>query len=444
VELESLLGMIAPDVRIVTGCLGDYSRLSSYAVLPTFQSPRVLVPTATREAAAGLVRLRKGSWQRSLRGKLVRAVVCRALAAGVLQRFALDTVHLLEGLSTAVDVRATSHLGDHLSALLGKPVVLGAGVGRRDPHQSQVIYAMSLAGEPVAFVKIAWNELTRRLLRREAKALKRWSEAGVRDVTVPSLLHHGPWGEYEILVTAPLDVPQHVIASRSNPPGPTITLDVASVGDRGRRPLGESAYWADVGQRVDEFAPYDHPLHALLVSTIATLRANAADTVLEFGGWHGDWLPWNFCPGRDGLLVWDWEYWSDCAPLGFDVLHFYYGTAFYADGLDALAALRRSERAAVSALGALGVEPAVVPLVFTLYVVEMLLRRLEISSSGGGADDESIFPAIRSVLQSRGKGLQPGPPQARLPTRQQDGARTTPLDWTPYPKGASSAGRPQS
>ena len=47
------------------------------------------------------------------------------------------------------------------------------------------------------------------------------------------------------------------------------------------------------------------------------------DEEMEFGGWHGDWTPWNnarFDPDR--IVLWDWERSGQPAPLGFDAIHY--------------------------------------------------------------------------------------------------------------------------
>lgn len=406
-DLRWLLSMLVPGgAETEPAPTVGYRRRATYAALPNFGNSRILLPTATRPAAAGLLRLREGSWRRSQRAQLLHAAATRALGLGALQPLLLDRVEVLERPGITPQERAAAHLEDRLTELLGQPVVLGAAVGRRDPHQSQVIYALSPAGAPVGFVKVAWNPLTRRLLHQEAQALRHWSARPRRRVHAPGLLHHGPWGPFDILITAPLDIRPGVVASRSAPPDPAVTREIADAGERGQAPLAESAYWTDLTNRALELTAADDDGRLLLTDTIDRLKAVAGSVLLEFGGWHGDWLPWNFCPRNGHLMVWDWEYWSPCAPLGFDLLHFYYGTAFYADRADAVSALRRTERDGLPALAALGVDAAAARVVYALFVVETVLRRLDIKVHGGGVDDDRIFPGVATALRESTERLE--------------------------------------
>jgi hypothetical protein len=94
------------------------------------------------------------------------------------------------------------------------------------------------------------------------------------------------------------------------------------------------------------------------------------------------------------VLAWDWEYWDDCVPVGFDELHYHFGTCFFraqASLPDSYTAMRTR---AESVLSELGLEARERELVVALYLVEFLLRRLEIAAAGGGADDVRVFPDL--------------------------------------------------
>ena len=95
---------------------------------------------------------------------------------------------------------------------------------------------------------------------------------------------------------------------------------VASIGGLRREPLAASSYWRRLTGRLaaaDKRAP-----SAIRCWTRCTLSGPGGDARLVMGSWHGDWTPWNMASTRGGLLVWDWERFTEGVPLGFDALHY--------------------------------------------------------------------------------------------------------------------------
>ena len=97
-------------------------------------------------------------------------------------------------------------------------------------------------------------------------------------------------------------------------------LSVAGVGGNRRQPLATASYWRQLRDRltaVDESAERD-----ALLAHWTRWRARAGDMSLAMGSWHGDWTPWNMASTSAGLLLWDWERFTEGVPLGFDALHY--------------------------------------------------------------------------------------------------------------------------
>ena len=366
----------------------------SYLRVPPVGSPKLLLPSDMPEAGAEALRLWAAAqhrWHRRLAYRLGAA----CLNIGPLhqlwpRRWAV---------TDAVPGRGADSLTTHLATLLGQPVVVAANVGRRDPHQSQLLIALSRDGKPLAYVKVGWNELNRRLLDNEARALRRVADLRSSSMVTPSVLHSERWHNLELLLTAPIERRRQRAASRSEPPALPITLQVAATGVRERLPLRQSRYWNDLRVRLAAAAESDQQAAGVLERAVVRLDA-AGDRELGFAGWHGDWVPWNLSYDRNQLLVWDWEYWSEAAPVGFDILHFFFGTQFFRGSGNVITAWNAATVHSRTRLGWLGVDAPGLPLVHALYAMEMLLRRLDIRNHGGGGDDDRVFPQIYSLIDA--------------------------------------------
>lgn len=420
-ELAHTLSLLAPRGRFVADVAGsgDYV-VATFAVFPTLSRARLLLPVNSRGAAAGLLRLR-GAWRQSWRAHLAYELATWGLISGALQPLLRNRVRILSH-----DVRqghAAEYLPQFLGSVLGQPATIGAALRQLDPHQSQVFYALSPEGTPLAFAKVGWNDHTQSLLAAEADVLRNWDRAPSHVVEPPNLIYFGLWNGLALLVTAPLDVDLSVHSSRDDPQVGAIRA-IAESGRRSRERVGTSRYWHQTRLRVDEVSTHQSlGDQTLLASAYARLGASLFDRSLEFGAWHGDWLPWNFSPQRGRLLVWDWEYSSSMVPLGFDVLHFFYGVAFYALRTDVADAFRASRIRSRPFLSELGIPPHEADTVYALFVLETVLRRLDIRTRGGGRDDARVFPGIYRVLADAvdrvagAPGRPPGIPQGADGTR---------------------------
>ena len=446
-ELRQMLDLLFPGTD-GTVHRGDppSSHLPAHAFLglPLKGSTRLLLPCGpgTTDAATAASFRQRNEGQHGPAARAARAAAALGLRAGAVQR--LLRPPRIDVALPAGGQPGSDSLVAHLSEVLGRETVVGGTVKHRDVHQTQTLHALSPTGEVMGFVKVSWNPLTAALLRNEARALQEWTHVPGQQVRPPSVLHHGVWHGHDIVVTAPLPVPRRNTSSRSLPPGVGVTLEVANSGPRLRGPLTESAYWKRTLERIDAVRhearrgmPIDPGVDALLDDLVDHLGTRD-DVPLLWGAWHGDWLPWNFVrqPATGELLVWDWEYSTDCAPLGFDLYHFYYGMRFFARGEDAASALRQAARSAEPLLTVLGVDRRAFPLLTTLYGVEMLLRRLEICVHQGGVDDGRVFPGLPAALRHDLDESEWSPGAARRPAVHTLGVRyTSPQIPQPDPAG---------
>ena len=435
-ELQQMLDLLFPGTGGVINHSvppATHAPAHSFLGLPLHGATRLLLPCGpgTTAAATAASFRQRNEGQHKLAARAARALAAVGLRTGAVQRL-LSPPRIDVSLPTAraAGEQQQDSLIAYLSDVLGREVVVGGTVKPRDVHQTQTLHALTPRGEVIGFVKVSWNPLTSALLRNEARALQDWKHVPGQQVRPPAVLHHGVWQGHDVVVTGPLPVPGRNTSSRALPPAVGVTLEIANMGPRLRGPLTESAYWtrsleriAAVREEARRRTPLDPTVDALLDDLVEYFAAQD-DVPLLWGAWHGDWLPWNFVrqPETGELLVWDWEYSTDCVPLGFDLFHFYYGMRFFARGLDAATALRQAANSVEPLLGVLGVPREAYPLLTTLYGFEMLLRRLEISVQNGGVDDDRVFPSMPAALrhdldESEWARLRPsggtGAPQAR-------------------------------
>lgn len=402
--LHRVLSMLAPQGELLEAVgaeasLSAYLHVSSYAVLPNLSAARQLLPMESRRAAGSSFRVRFAGQRR-----LVRAVsyglLARSLTAGAARVLPLDRVEVLRRRDLPRQELAEALLSDHLSEVLGTRVLLGAAVGARDAHQTVSMHALTGDGEPVGFVKVAWNDLTRRLLRDESRTLRQLAANPPSHlVRPPHVRHHATWGQFELLVTDPLPIRRRRRSS-SGRPEVAAALEISRSGRTERVPIVESTYWQRTLHRVRTLRPHVEPrAQEALARAVFRLGTLGHQVVTDFGPWHGDWLPWNYSMQDGEVLAWDWEYASDAAPVGFDVLHFYFGTSFFRDQRDGGSALRAAEQSGVPILRSIGLDHRTARLHAGMYLLEMLLRRLDIVVHGGGADDARFFPYVYDVLE---------------------------------------------
>ncbi|MDQ4142870.1 MAG: hypothetical protein M3198_03855 [Actinomycetota bacterium] len=358
-----------------------------YTVVGWGGRPRFLVPEASRRASsASLFAYNK---LRSLGTRAARTTMGMAvqLPPGLLR---LPTL--------TADVSGDRSLGARLSDIFGREDLAAAvGIPPVGPNRKPVLQVFTLGGRPVGYVKVGWNEATRRRVRHEARALEHWRGATGRRTRLPHLVSAGRWGEHEISVTAPLPTDVTHYPSSLGPPMLTFR-DVCDLdGGLSTTTLAEIAGVTDLDSRLE------------VAATIDPERAHAATRLTEavrerFGGLqtlssiaHGDCVPWNLARHRDALYLFDWEHWSGSMPVGFDLLYWHFQVAFVvernplADALDRATALTRNRMTAV------GARDEIVPALACLLLVELYLRAAE-GVAAGAPENARFHPHIKEAL----------------------------------------------
>jgi hypothetical protein len=354
--------------------------VEGYLVLPRAANPRLLVPLGSSKAAA--VALARNHDATSRTSRLARLALGAGLRLGITQRLMPDRVEVAVdralGPAQLADVLLTEHLRDVFSRRdLEMAVILGPPRLNRKP----VLQILSTEGEVLGYVKAAWNDLTRRLVRNEAGALTHLTGSAPWTFTPPSLIHHGTWGELELLAASPLPHTSRPQEAQVFDPPMAVIAEIAAAWGVSEAPLAAHPYWAGIRERLAQrqavLAGHPDPLEPI----VAHVEARHGATELRFGAWHGDFTPWNMARLDNNVFVWDWER-SAPAPVGLDLLHFLFQSVCRFEGRNPDRAVEICRERTPRLLALLDVLPAAESALWSVYRLELLFRYDEARLAG--------------------------------------------------------------
>jgi len=398
-------------------------------LLPAQARPRLLVPVERRAAAAAV---RRYGEPQSPFTRLGTKAIWLAMAGGV------GPALFRQRLRIAVPAGSVT-IESYLREALGRDVRVSMHLGAARANRKPVLQLLTVGGETVGFAKIGVNALTSQLVRAEHDALTRLAGARLTHLTAPSVLHHGVWNGLDVLVLGALPV----WLRRRPLPAATLAAamaEVAGVAGFTREPLGTTAYWRRLVERLSparlgaDPAPLSRPSpppsparlgadsglslrspspspaerasteadRVALLSALETLFDRAGATELGFGSWHGDWTPWNMASTGAGLLVWDWERCAEGVPIGFDALHHWLESEVVPARSEAAGAARACIERAAALLAPFGVDQGEARLTAVLYLAELSARYIaDRQAEAGawlGAPGRWLIPAITGEL----------------------------------------------
>lgn len=362
------------DVRVTTGRVpAGLCAVERYVVVPNLRQARMLLPGDDRAVRAAA--LSHYNRLRQPRTRSLRAALALLARTGLDTRFATTVSICLPdrtGPQAEPDLLVTSMLAQRLGH---RRLHAAIGVNRAGPNSKPTLQLFGSDGQPVAFVKVGWNRITRGLVNAEARALHGVGDDALPGIRRPRTLLHEQWHDLTLLATVamPLDV-------RPVPHGAAPQERVHTALPQHSDLLGASAYWDGVLERwrgLRERADSSTRDLAVVDAYVAAVERRWASTSVDVGAWHGDWVSWNMARCGDQLWVWDWEHYAPLAPIGFDSAHFAFQQAFVAQQQPVARALG-SARSAV-------VEPAEQrAVVAATYPLEIYLRAAHLNAEGAG------------------------------------------------------------
>jgi Phosphotransferase enzyme family len=375
----------APGVPRFRASSPDHPGVSNLARVPGLGRPPLVVPAEQRVAAAAL---RHFSGQRARAPRLTIKLLSFLLA------FGFGGV-ALRGQIRVEAVAGADTIETYLADLLGQDFLVSMYVGPPRANRKPVLHLLSPDGDPVAFVKVGVNPLTRELVRAERATLARLEQAGLTGIGVPRVLWHEQWRGLEVLVLSPVPAWRRRRALR--PAQLTAAMNtVAGIDGLCRAPLTGHPYLRRLRERLA--CADQREEQAALLRALDVLAAQSGGTTLTFGSWHGDWSPWNMACTDRGLLVWDWERFTSGVPLGFDALHYRLQADVGPGHRDPLAAATASLQDAPRLLAPFGISAEQARITGILYLADLATRYLadrQLSAGARNGDPGTwLIPAI--------------------------------------------------
>ena len=368
--------------------------VEEYIAVPNLRRPRLLVPVAASAAC-------RSAFGRHLATSSLRS---RANSAGLMAAFgtpigeSLMRHRLYVGIDSTIDPSewSTWNLLHHLRhSLDADDVVAFIQMRRVTPNAKPTLRLFERDGTALGFAKVGWSDATRAVVRNEAAAL-----TAVQDrlalLQVPRLADSGSWQGREYAVAAPL--PAGVRAYSQEPSTtPELLLDIVHAGDLTRGPLVSSAYASRIAADLEQAAAADPEASEVLLAWLGRLKSQRVD--LDYGRWHGDFVPWNLGRTETGVVAWDWEYSEAEVPVGFDLVHWHFQRRIAAADGTLTEAVRTAD-AEAARLVVVGVDPTAGGLVTSLYLLTMFTRAVRLAAGGAGWNPK-FYPDFLKVARTR-------------------------------------------
>ena len=267
-----------------------------YVAMPNAAGVRQLIPWRWSSVAATT---RRSSDDRQL-AKRIRDTVG---VVGLLTVGALDRSRRVGIDGEALADRVAARLGDDPARAL----VL---CGPPRANQKPVIQLHDRRGRTVAFVKVAWNDLTRRLLDDERRSLDHLARRA-EGVRVPKVLATGDFGSATWMAISPVEVDRRRDAEPASID--EVARAIEATGEAWDGPAGEARFARELLAASEEL-PRTR-------GVVAPLFERDRTAMLSLAGSHGDFVPWNIQSGEPMPAVWDWERYRTACPIGYDRLH---------------------------------------------------------------------------------------------------------------------------
>ena len=390
-HLQDLAGTLWPAHTAVLGRerAAGAREVDELLVLPSRRHPRLVVPTRGRAAASVVRHSGEG---RHARARLTAAALALGLRGGLTHLWR-DRLRVSAAPGTGPTLRT------HLSAVLGRELLLGLHLGPPRANRKPVVQLVDPSGRTFAFAKVAVDDLTDALVRDEADALRRLAGAVPGPVEVPELLHAGAWLGRALLVQSALPV---WLPRREATPA-RITAVVAAIGGLDRRDgvaLTASPHWTGLRDRVARLPGSAAAAH--LRELVDRFTAAVPGARVSTGASHGDLTPWNLAVLEDRVLVWDWERFRTGVPLGTDLLHHALQGHLVARLGPPRESADRVLAGAADRLAPLGVPPRVAAVTAVAYGLDLATRYLADRQHEAGARlgdvDDWLLPALGQRL----------------------------------------------
>ena len=289
----------------------------------------------------------------------VRDVDAGATRLGVTALLALGP---LSG-SRRYGVASEGSLVEHIASQLGHRGARGIVLcGPLRANQKPVVQLFDRRGRTLAYVKVAWNDLTRRLLEDEHAALARLGAISDRGFAVPPVLASGAFASAQWLALGPVGVERRTRADDAALDA--LACAIERTGQSWHGDVDDSGY-------VDTLTAAAAGLPASQ-EALVRLAERWSGHAITLAASHGDFVPWNTLSGSPESAVWDWERYRVAAPRGFDRLHLRSQVGVHRRGVPLPDTLRQLGRELDEVLADLPPEQRHIH--FDYYIADLLCR----------------------------------------------------------------------
>lgn len=197
-------------------------------------------------------------------------------------------------------------------------IELAVSLGTPGPQRKPVIQILSGRGERLGYAKVGWNEVTSRLVEREANALETL-KTHPKGFDTPQIIFAGQWRNKLLCV-------QSAPTGRTLPASAKLNLafvqavnDLAGL-ERREQKIENSRLWKNLDRRMEQSG--DSDARQLLRQAAQSISTAMRGRMIPFHASHGDFTPWNAARLRHRLYLYDWESASFDRPAGYDLCHF--------------------------------------------------------------------------------------------------------------------------
>ena len=376
--------------------LGSANRAAvkaSWLALPDVHNPRLLVTTGSSRAAVSTLR-RQMTGQRS-RTRLARSALSLGVGTGV-PRLVPRLRIVVTGPGDAASIE------DPLKEVLGVDhVCLTLPIGPARANRKPVLQVTDPAGHVLAYAKVGFNDLTRRLVEHESATLERLSGSTFETIQPPRVLATVHWRDLTVVVMEPLEIPaRRLRGSAARDRLISVTRDIATLAAGPSLPWGEHPHRTALDEGVAQCGQVADRVHAQLAHL-------DGDVTVSDASWHGDLNSGNIALVEGPCPVWDWERFESAVPLGFDLLHHDLHHSITVEHQSALAAAQSLLLTSRTALEPLGVSAAAADITARSYLLTLAERyladRQDDAGSSLGRVHHWLLPALEGHSQRTSK-----------------------------------------
>jgi hypothetical protein len=294
--------------------------IGEFGCLSLEDGRRYFVPlSSSRVAAAALALYRP----QPLKARLLHAALRTGLRLGVAQPFLSKTTFT----APHDPIPGADHLlFDHLRRILNNPELQFAiTLGTLGPQRKPVLLAMTPDGVSIAFVKVAWSEVTGRLVASENRALEFLSAQQLRWGRFPKVLYFGEWRGYPMLLVEPLALSPTCQDLALTELHLNFLIELAQI-QITWQPFMDSDFFRQLLARYKQIEPLV-PVYQwrVLEDAMERLYAWSGAGCVPWVWRTGDFAPWNISvnPLDRQVYAIDLEYAEGGSLPGWDLFHFF-------------------------------------------------------------------------------------------------------------------------